>query len=98
MFHRVRATLAVATIALASTSCVYQNVVLPLDTDLQVTKVGSKRGESSASTILGLIQVGDAGVHAAAQDGGISVMQHADQQRFNILGVYQECTTIVYGE
>lgn len=98
MFHRFRATLAVAAIAFASTSCVYQDVVLPLDTDLQVTDVGTKRGESSASTILGLVQFGDAGMHAAAQDGGISVMKHADQHRFNVLGIYQECTTIVYGE
>ncbi len=96
MFLR-RAALA-ALLATSFTSCIYQNIVIPLDTDLDVTELGTKTGESTMRTYFWVVQVGDAGVQAAARNGQISVLRHADQKRFNVLSVYQECSTIVYGD
>ena len=89
-----------AVVALSSLlgGCIYQDVVVPLDRDLDRTQLGTLRGESTARTWFGAVQLGDAGVQAAAEDGGLSVLYHADQRFFNVLGVYQERTTIVYGE
>lgn len=77
--------------------CIYANIETPLDTDLNQTQLGSRVGESSFQSILGLIAWGDAGTQAAAEDGGITNILHADTRFFNILGVYQKRTTIVYG-
>lgn len=75
------------------------DVKLPLDQDLDRTQLGSKRGESQAQSVLGLVAWGDAGTQAAARDGGITEIRHADQERFAILGfVYARYRTIVYGE
>jgi hypothetical protein len=84
---------------LASTGCIYMNVVQPLDTDLATTKLGSKVGQSQAQSILGLVAWGDAGTQAAAKDAGITTLNHADTRIFSILGfVYTRQTTIVYGD
>jgi hypothetical protein len=84
---------------LASTGCIYMNVVQPLDTDLATTELGSKVGKSEAQAILGLVAWGDAGTQAAAKDGGIKTLRHADTQVFSILGfLYTRQTTIVYGD
>ena len=75
------------------------NVKIPLDTDLDRTRLGDKVGESSAQSVLWLVFWGDAGTQAAAQQGGITTINHADQQFFTILfGVYSRETTIVYGD
>lgn len=88
-----------ALIWLATTGCVYMNVTQPLDTDLDQTKLGSKVGRSEAQSILGLIAWGDAGTQAAAREGGITTLNHADSQVFSILGfVYSRVSTIVYGD
>lgn len=94
-------TLVVAPLALLSlgTGCVYANVDLPLDTDLHETELGDKVGRSEAQSILGLVAWGDASTRAAAEDGKITTLQHADQNWFSVLGfVYSRVTTIVYGE
>ena len=79
--------------------CVYSSVTIPLDTDLQNTELGDKSGESSIYSVLGLISWGDSGTKAAAENGGISTLTHADQHYFSILGfVFVEQTTIVYGK
>ena len=77
---------------------VYSNVNAPLDTDLQDTKLGPRKGEASCMSILGLVAVGDASLREAAKNGGITTIQSADYNYVNVLGVYQEFTTIVYGE
>ncbi len=60
--------------------------------------VGPKRGEAMAKTILGLVSVGDAGIEAAMEDGGINRVYTVDHKLFSILGVYAEWTTIVTGD
>ena len=79
-------------------SCVYTNVQIPLDTDLNNTQLGDKTGTSSFVSILGLFAWGDAGTQAAAEQGGITTLTHADQQVFSVLGLlYYKQTTVVYG-
>ena len=81
------------------TSCILTDVQMPLDTDLQETSLGAKKGTSSYQSILGLIAWGDAGTQAAAKEGEISVLRHADQQVFAVLGfLYYKQTTVVYGD
>lgn len=75
------------------------NVKIPLDRDLDRTQLGSKVGEAHATGVLWLFYWGDAGTQAAAKNGGITTINHADQGIFVILyGLYQTDTTIVYGD
>ena len=84
---------------LSLTGCIYMNVSIPLDTDLQETDLGSKVGESSAHSVLAMVAWGDAGTQAAAADGNITLLKHADQRILAILGlVYYRQTTVVYGD
>ena len=92
-------TALIVSFALSSSGCVYYNVTTPLDTDLDRTELGSKVGESQAHSVLWLVAWGDAGTQAAAQDGGIENIRHADRRGFTVLlGVYSRLTTIVYGD
>ena len=81
--------------------CIYAHVKIPLDTDLDQTKLGPqvKKGESSLQSFLWLFSWGDAGTQAAALDGGLSTVNHMDTETLSILGgLYLKQTTIVYGE
>ena len=57
----------------------------------------SKRGEASATAIIG-IAVGDVSIEAAMKNGGITKVHHVDTKVMNILGIYAVYTTVVYGE
>ena len=57
----------------------------------------SKKGEAKATSILG-VALGDASLEAAMKAGGITKVHHVDTKARNILGIYAEFTTIVYGE
>lgn len=71
----------------------------PLDVDFQNTDMaGLKQGKAETISILGLFAFGDASSQAAAQKGGIAKIAHADYEYFNILGVFQKTTVIVYGK
>jgi hypothetical protein len=85
--------------AMLLSGCVYTNVQLPLSTEFNRTELGSKTGTSSSQSILWLVAWGDAGTKAAAQEGGITVIRHADRKVFCVLfGLYYKMTTVVYGE
>lgn len=78
--------------------CVYTNIQRPLGTEFNKTELGTKTGVSSNYSILWLVAWGDAGTKAAAQNGDIKVIQHADTRLFSVLfGLYSEVTTVVYG-
>jgi len=97
--RRLPLTLLVALALLGSPGCVYWHVTTPLDTDLDETRLGSKVGRSQAQSILGLVAWGDAGTQAAARDGGIEVLRHADTEVLAVLiFVYARQRTIVYGD
>lgn len=84
---------------LLTPSCVYSRVKIPLDVDLDRTELGAKTGEASSQSLLWLVAWGDSGMQAAAQNGGLETLNHADQKVFSILfGLYSRQTTVVYGD
>jgi len=103
---------AISLLALSSTACVgflsapvvppaafvFTSISAPLDTQFESTQTGPKRGEATATNIFGLVSFGDASARAAAQDGGISSIKHADYEYMSVLGVFSRFTTVVYGE
>ena len=80
------------------TGAVFNDTKAPLNVEVNNTKMGAKRGESSTVSILGLVAFGDGSIAAAAKDGRITTVQHADYEYLNVIGVFQKYTTIVYGE
>lgn len=92
-------TLLVLACALPLTGCLYTGVSAPLDRDLDRTELGSKVGRSHAHSVMFLVAWGDAGTQAAAQQGDLQIMNHADQELFLVLfGLYARTTTVVYGD
>ncbi len=90
--------LALSSLTLAS-GCVFTDVKIPLDTNLDETTLGTKTGESSCQSVLWLVAWGDSSTQAAAQEGGLSTILHADQKVFSVLfGLYSKQTTVVYGD
>ncbi len=99
MHQRHAAAALLAVVAGFLPGCLYANIKSPLDTDLDQTMLGARVGKSSYQSILWLVAWGDAGTQAAAADGGLKVINHADVNVFQILfGLYSKRTTIVYGD
>jgi TRL-like protein family len=91
--------LLVALLALAFFTGCFVNVKIPLDTDLDRTQLGTKVGEAKAQSVLWVFLWGDAGTQAAARQGGLATINHADREFFIVLfGIYASETTIVYGD
>lgn len=92
----------IAALALSLTAlsgCAYVNVKSPLDVDLERTTLGEKKGISEAHSMLWLFAWGDASYAAAAANGGITTMRHADQETFIVLfGLYSRWRSVVYGD
>ncbi|WP_373047865.1 TRL-like family protein [Vulgatibacter sp.] len=59
---------------------------------------GSKSGRACATSILGLVGTGDASISQAASNGGIKEISHVDADVENILGIWAQYCTVVYGE
>jgi hypothetical protein len=79
--------------------CAYVNVKSPLDVDLDQTTLGEKVGVAEARSVLWLVAWGDASYAAAAANGGITTMRHADRELFNVLfGLYTRYRVVVYGD
>lgn len=57
----------------------------------------NKEGKACATSILGLIAMGDASVEAAKTNGGIREVSSVDHSAKNILGLFGEWCTIVRG-
>jgi hypothetical protein len=84
---------------LALPGCLYAHIKEPLDEDLNETKLGSKVGTATNKQVLFLFAWGDASTQAAARNGGITTLNHADEEFFSILWfIYSTQTTIVYGD
>jgi hypothetical protein len=58
----------------------------------------SKVGKAKAISILSLFAFGDASIEKAKQNGNIKTIKYIDWKADNILGIYGEYTTIVYGD
>ncbi len=79
--------------------CAYVDVKTPYDENLDRTELGSKIGTSYIESFCWLFAWGDSSYAAAAKNGGITVMRHADQQvQSYLFGLYARRTTIVYGD
>ncbi len=84
---------------LFASGCLYTNIQRPMDTDFLTTDLGSKEGRASNRSVLWLFAWGDAGTKAAADNGNISIIKHADQEFMVVLfGLYFRVTTVVYGD
>ena len=96
---RMAFVIIVAVGLLIVSGCAFVDVKSPLVVDLDNTTLGDKRGGSVARSVLWLFAWGDASYAAAAADGGITTMRHADQEVFNILfGLYTRYRVVVYGD
>lgn len=96
---RMTRVLVVATMAGVLAGCAYMHVQTPMDRDFDATQLGSKEGRASTRTYLWAVSVGNAGTKAAADDGGITVINHADTEIYSVLfGLYSRITTVVYGD
>jgi hypothetical protein len=85
--------------ALSLSGCAYVHTKTPFDKDLDKTELGTKVGTAEAKSILWLVAWGDASYEAAARNGGIKVLKHADQEDLVILfGLYVRWRVIVYGD
>lgn len=79
--------------------CAYVNVKSPLDVDLNQTELGTKTGTAEARSILWLVAWGDASYAAAAKNGGITTLRHADQEVFTVcFGLYTRWRVVVHGD
>lgn len=86
-------------LCLALSSCVYTDIKVPLDDDVNNTQLGSKVGTSSSESLAWLFAWGDSGTNAAAKEGGITTIKHLDQRYTAILfGLYTRRQTIAYGD
>jgi hypothetical protein len=57
----------------------------------------SKIGTAKATSILGIVAIGDCSIKTAAANGGIKNIKYIDYDVKNILG-FGDYTTIVYGD
>jgi hypothetical protein len=85
--------------ALVCSGCAFVHTKTPYDDNLDKTDLGSKTGTAQAYSVLWLVAWGDASYQAAAKNGNITVLKHADQESFAILfGLYTRWRVIVYGD
>ena len=77
----------------------FSQMKAPLDIDFNNTQLADMhRGTAEVMNVLGLFTFGDASAKTAAENGRISTIVHADYEHFNILGLFQKTTVIVYGK
>ena len=80
-------------------SCIYSNITRPLDDNLDATVLGDKVGRASYQGLLWSFAWGDAGTQAAAEEGGLTTIYHADHETLSVFfGLYFRETTILYGK
>ncbi len=81
------------------TGCAYTHIQRPMDRDFDVTQLGPKEGRSHAYSLFWLVAWGDAGTKAAARQGNVMAIRHADTEVKSVfLGLYTRVTTVVYGD
>ena len=98
MVTTVKALIATMACSLLLSGCLYVNTTTPLDINLDRTRLGDKIGEASQHAVLWSVAWGEAGTKAAAKNGGITTINHADRKtRIYFFGVYMRSTTVVYG-
>ena len=82
-----------------SVGAMYTDTKAPLQLDYDNTDLGHKVGSAYTISVLGLFAGGDCSIQAAAKDGGIKTIKHADYKFTNILfGIFTKTTVYVYGD
>lgn len=78
------------------TGFIYSDVKAPfaVTSNTGADKVGS----AEATSILGIVAMGDASIDAAAKSAGITRIHHVDEHVSGILGIYAKYKVVVYGE
>ncbi|MFQ5780385.1 MAG: TRL domain-containing protein [Nitrospiria bacterium] len=95
----LRSVLCILLLSILIQGCIYSHVQRPLDTDFNRTSLGTKVGRSHNRSVLWLFAWGDGGTKAAAREGDITTITHADVEVYMILfGLYSHVTTVVYGD
>ena len=91
--------LVILTASLLLQGCLFTKIQMPMDRDFDSTQLGTKEGRSDIKSIFFLVSWGDGGTHAAAEDGDIKTITHADREVFSLFfGCYTRITTVVYGD
>jgi len=97
--NRGIALIVLLSVLLVFSGCAFVSIKTPFDTDLDNTELGTKKGTAQAYSLLWLVSWGDASYAAAAKNGDIKVMKHADQEMLQILlGLYTRWRIVVYGD
>ena len=83
-----------------ATALFYTNATYPVTaTGLSIEDLQSlKKGKSSSTNILFLVETGDAGIDRAAKNGGITKISHIDDNDKMIFIFWRKITVTVYGE
>jgi hypothetical protein len=81
-----------------STGFLYSELKAPMQVDVNKAVAGKLVGHATSKSICGLVALGDSSIQTAAKEGQIKTINHVDYEFKNILGVYSEFTTVVYGE
>ncbi len=83
-----------------ATGLFYTNSTVPVAATGNILKDSSclKKGESSATCILFLVELGDAGINTAAKNGGITKIDFIDVSEKSVFIFFRKITTKVYGE
>jgi len=76
------------------------------DATYPITATGAKvpdlsnlrKGQASATSVLFLVETGDAGIDTAARNGGITKISHIDVNEMTVLFFFRKLTVTVYGE
>ena len=79
------------------TGLIYTEVKAPIavgNEGFAYTKVGTAK----VTSVLGLVATGDASIKAAMANGKITKVKYVDYDAKNVLGIYGEYTTTVYGD
>jgi hypothetical protein len=80
---------------------VYADVTQPstnLSVAIDPTAKPEKLGKAKATSILGIVGTGDAGIQKAMESKGITKIHHVEHRAMHILGFYAEWEVLVYGE
>ena len=86
-------------IILIFSGCAYVHVKTPYDQNLNETELGLKIGTADAYSLFWAVAWGDASYAAAAKNGNIKILKHADQEVTEIFfGIYSHYRIIVYGD
>lgn len=79
--------------------CLYINIRAPYDQNINNTELGAKKGTATMHSVLWLVTWGDSSYAAAAKDGNIRILKHADQEiQSYLFGMYSKRKIIVYGD